>query len=204
MCWMTFFLSMPCRRHTFWVISAAILEMSLDFPSSLWMRLQWNKKEWCEYQGGTKTQFSPLFSCPKHQNHIRKIALTHFLWVLATFFSHATLLVFASASYLNFSCVNKFIRKRNKLGSKENSTDYIKNGNTQLCPPLTLTVFVRLTSFIALSKSGLCGALGGIQRWPQSFSEVMNTPTACCSSLVRLSLWSCSISNRYSDNFGPC
>ena len=61
-----------------------------------------------------------------------------------------------------------------------------------------------LTSFMALSKSCLCGALGGMHRWPQSLSEVMNTPTACCSSLVRLSLWSCSISYRYSDNFGPC
>lgn len=65
-------------------------------------------------------------------------------------------------------------------------------------------VFVRFTSFMALSKSCLCGALGGMQRWPQSLSEVMNTPTALCSSLVRLSLWSCSISYRYNDNFGPC
>lgn len=39
MCCMTFFLSMPCLRDTLWVMSAAIFEMSFDFPSNLCSRL---------------------------------------------------------------------------------------------------------------------------------------------------------------------
>lgn len=57
---------------------------------------------------------------------------------------------------------------------------------------------------MAFSRSCLCGALGGIKRWPHSLSEVMNTPTAPCSSFVRSSLWWCNISYRYRVSFGPC
>lgn len=39
MCWITFFLSIPWERDMAWVISAAILDMSLDFKSSRWKRL---------------------------------------------------------------------------------------------------------------------------------------------------------------------
>lgn len=39
MCWITFFLSMPWESDTAWVMSAAILDISLDLKSSLWKRL---------------------------------------------------------------------------------------------------------------------------------------------------------------------
>lgn len=44
MCWITFFLSIPCDRDTACVMSPAILEMSLDFVSRRWKRL---RKESC-------------------------------------------------------------------------------------------------------------------------------------------------------------
>lgn len=40
MCWITFFLSIPCDRETACVMSPAILEMSLDFISRRWKRLK--------------------------------------------------------------------------------------------------------------------------------------------------------------------
>lgn len=40
MCWITFFLSIPCDRDTACVMSPAILEMSLDFVSRRWKRLR--------------------------------------------------------------------------------------------------------------------------------------------------------------------
>lgn len=45
MCWITFFLSIPCDRETACVMSPAILEMSLDFVSRRWKRLR--EKESC-------------------------------------------------------------------------------------------------------------------------------------------------------------
>lgn len=40
MCWITFFLSIPCDSDTACVMSPAILEMSLDFVSRRWKRLR--------------------------------------------------------------------------------------------------------------------------------------------------------------------
>ncbi len=90
MCCMTFFRSMPCLRDTFWVTSAAIFEMSFDFPSSLCNKLKWRTEE--------------LRKTPKKRVIWDVVFLSgaHLLCVLASFFSQAPLLVLASDSY--FSC----------------------------------------------------------------------------------------------------
>lgn len=66
--------------------------------------------EWME-ERNKDTILTSIFLYWTSVSHQEKKAPTHFLWVLAIFFSHASLLVFSSASYLNFSCMNKITSK---------------------------------------------------------------------------------------------
>lgn len=78
MCWITFFLSIPCDRDTACVISPAILEISLDFVSRRWKRLR-KKKESCfntsnRIENGSKPKLQSVLLSSKiphvYNNHI--------------------------------------------------------------------------------------------------------------------------------------